>query len=114
MKKYKLLLLCALFSFQGVFAQSEMDTKASEVNGVKLIHRSSVKGTVSMRTFVRGGVNNYSMEYQGVEELLLSMIAEGGPASMSKVEYQQRLEAIGAKISSSAGYDYGNISLSSI
>ncbi|MCH2214124.1 MAG: insulinase family protein [Flavobacteriales bacterium] len=114
MKKFNLILLCFLFSIQGIFAQSNTATKSLEINGVKLIHRPSVKGTVSMRTFIRGGVNNYSMDYQGVEELLLSMIAEGGPASMSKDEYQQRLEAIGASISSSTGYDYGNISLSSI
>lgn len=89
-------------------------TTELEAAGVKIIARESVKGTVSMRTFLRGGVNNYSFENQGVEELMLSMIAEGGPASTSKTEYQQQLESIGAGISASTGYDYGNLSLSSI
>jgi zinc protease len=98
----------------GATGQIAPKTTEIDVDGIKMIARESVKGTVSMRTFIRGGVNNYSMQYQGVEELMLSMIAEGGPASTSKVMYQQQLETIGARISSSSGYDYGNISLSSI
>lgn len=98
----------------GAAGQIAPNTTEIEVEGIKMIARESVKGTVSMRTFIRGGVNNYSMEFQGVEELMLSMIAEGGPESTSKVMYQQQLETIGAQISSSSGYDYGNISLSSI
>jgi predicted Zn-dependent peptidase len=94
--------------------QTAPETTELEASGIKIIARESVKGTVSTRTFLRGGVNNYSFENQGIEELMLSMIAEGGPASTSKTEYQQQLESIGARISASTGYDYGNISLSSI
>ncbi|MCZ4407389.1 pitrilysin family protein [Cryomorphaceae bacterium 1068] len=94
--------------------QTAPETTQLEASGIKIIARESVKGTVSMRTFIRGGVNNYDAEKQGVEELMLSMIAEGGPASTSKMEYQQQLESIGARISASTGYDYGNISLSCI
>ncbi|MCZ4410547.1 pitrilysin family protein [Cryomorphaceae bacterium 1068] len=114
MKSKILVLFFSFFALQGLLAQTNPTTNTTEIEGIQMIHRSSVKGTVSMRTFIKGGVNNYSMEYQGVEELLLSMIAEGGPAGMSKMEYQQRLEMLGAKISSSTGYDYGNIALSSI
>jgi len=96
------------------FSQSVPQTKEMDVDGIKVIARESVKGTVSARVFVTGGVNNYTLENQGVEELLLSLIVEAGPAGMTKEEYQSSMEAIGARISASTGYDYGNISLNCI
>ncbi len=59
----------------GATGQIAPKTTEIDVDGIKMIARESVKGTVSMRTFIRGGVNNYSVQYQGVEELMLSMIA---------------------------------------
>jgi len=104
----------AMFASWSGFSQTVPNTVEKEVEGIKVIYRESVKGTVSARVFIEGGVNNYSSENQGVEELMLSLIAEGGPANMTKSEYQSKMEALGAEISSSTGYDYGNISLSCI
>jgi predicted Zn-dependent peptidase len=104
----------AVLTSWSVFGQTTPTTTQEDASGIKLIHRESVKGTVSVRTFIKGGVNNYSMENQGVEELMLQLIAEGGPESMTKEEYQSQMEAIGASISSGTGYDYANISLSCI
>lgn len=112
-KKTIFVMLALSLSWSG-FSQSAPKTVEMDVDGIKVIARESVKGTVSARTFIKGGVNNYSLENQGIEELMLLLIAEGGPADMSKEEYQGQMEAIGASISSSTGYDYSNISLSCI
>ena len=114
MYKNTLSVILAMALSWSAFSQSVPKTEELDVNGLKVIARESVKGTVSARFFIKGGVNNYSRENQGVEELTLSLIAEGGPADMTKEEYQSKMEAIGARISSSTGYDYGNISLSCI
>ncbi len=105
--------LAMALSWSG-FSQMTPKTTQMDVDGLKVIARESVKGTVSARLFIKGGVNNYSFENQGIEELMLSLIAEGGPADMAKEDYQSEMEAIGARISSSTGYDYGNISLNCI
>ena len=112
-KKTVFVMLAMTLSWSG-FSQSAPHTEELDVDGFRIIARESVKGTVSVRFFIKGGVNNYSRENQGVEELMLSLIAEGGPADMTKEEYQSKMEAIGARISSSTGYDYGNIALSCI
>lgn len=112
-KKTVFVMLAMALSWSG-YSQSLPETAEMDVDGIKVIARESVKGTVSARVFIRGGVNNYTMENQGVEEVLLSLIAEGGPADMTKEEYQGQMEAIGARISSSTGYDYSNISLNCI
>ena len=108
------LVVLAMFISWSGYSQEVPKTTVESVDGIKMIHRESVKGTVSARTFIKGGVNNYTMENQGIEQLMLQLIAEGGPAGMTKAEYQSQMEAIGARISSSSGYDYGNISLSCI
>jgi len=112
-KKTVFVMLAMALSWSS-FSQSTPETKQFDVNDLKVIARESVKGTVSARLFIQGGVNNYPAEHQGIEELMLTLISEGGPANMTKEEYQSRMEAIGARISSSTGYDYGNISLSCI
>ena len=114
MKNIGIILALFVFVFQGVNAQEAPKTVEADLEGMKLIARESVKGTVSARLFLKGGVSNYHEKYSGIEELMFSMIAEGGPADMSKQEYQQSLEKIGARIGSSSGYDYSNISLSCI
>lgn len=106
--------LISLFCYYNLAAQEAPSTKEFEAAGVKVIARESVKGTVSARVFLLGGVANYPAEKQGVEEIMLTLIAEGGPASMEKQEYQRTLEKIGARINSSTGYDYSNISLNCI
>jgi len=113
MKKIYTATFLALMICSSLIAQVAK-TYEENVNGLKIILRESVKGTVSARIFIQGGVNNYSLENQGIEELLLSLIAEAGPADMSKEEYQRQMERMGANISSSTGYDYSNISLNCI
>lgn len=112
-KKTVFVMLAMALSWSG-FSQSVPRTSEVDVDGIKVIARESVKGTVSARVFIRGGVNNYTYENQGIEELMLSLISEGGPADMTKEEYQSQMEANGASISSSTGYDYSNISLNCI
>jgi zinc protease len=112
-KKTVFVMLAMTLSWSG-FSQTAPKTEEIDVEGIKVIARESVKGTVSTRVFIQGGVNNYTFENQGVEELMLTLISEGGPADMTKEEYQTQMEAIGASISSSTGYDYSNISLNCI
>lgn len=98
----------------GIMAQETPNTEEFYVDGIKVIARESVKETVSARVFMTGGVANYPYEIQGIEELMFSVMVEGGPASMDKQQYQSTLESMGTRINSSTGYDYSNVSMNCI
>ena len=89
-KKTVFVMLAMTLSWSG-FSQTAPKTEEIDVEGIKVIARESVKGTVSTRVFIKGGVNNYTFENQGVEELMLTLISEGGPADMTKEEYQTQM-----------------------
>lgn len=89
-------------------------TEEFEVNGLKIILRSSVKGTVSARLFVQGGTSNYSREKEGIESLALSLVMSSGPDGMTKTEFDAASEKVGANLNASAGYDYSNLSLNCV
>jgi len=106
-----------VFSIILGFSSSGQEAPKTEefiVDDIRVIARQSVKETVSARLFMVGGVSNYPAELQGVEELMFSIMVEGGPADMEKQEYQAAMEAMGSQINSSTGYDYSNISLNCI
>lgn len=92
-------------------AQEAPKTTEFEVNGLKVILRASVKGTVSARLFIKGGTVNYPQDKQGVESMALSLVMQSGPADMTKDEFNTEAEREGARMSGSSGYDYGNMSL---
>ena len=95
-------------------AQEAPKTTEFEVNGLKVILRESVKGTVSARLFIKGGTVNYAQDKQGVESLALSLVMQSGPADMTKDEFNTEAEKDGARMGGSSGYDYANMSLSCV
>jgi predicted Zn-dependent peptidase len=84
------------------------------VEGIHVILRESVKGTVSARLFVRGGTENYDKALEGVENMALSLAMESGPTDMTKESFNAATESVGARMGASSGYDYGNISLTCV
>ena len=95
-------------------AQEAPKTTEFEVNGLKVILRESVKGTVSARLFIKGGAVNYPEAKEGVESMALSLAMQSGPADMTKDEFNTQAEAVGASMGGSSGYDYANMSLSCV
>ncbi|MFN2430371.1 MAG: M16 family metallopeptidase, partial [Cryomorphaceae bacterium] len=96
------------------FAEQEPQTDEFEVDGLKVILRHSVKGTVSARLFVLGGTSNYSKEKEGIESLALNLAVQSGPDSMTKQEFNAAAEKVGARLNANAGYDYANLSLTCV
>lgn len=95
-------------------AQEAPKTTEFEVNGLKVVLRESVKGTVSARLFIKGGTVNYPQGKEGVESMALSLVMQSGPAAMTKDEFNTESESNGARMGGSSGYDYGNMSLSCV
>ncbi len=116
MRKLKSIILSAAVAMVALAAnaQDAPETTEFEVEGIKVILRQSVKGTVSARLFVQGGVTNYAKAKDGVENLALSLAMTSGPASMEKQAFNEATEAVGASMGASSSYDYGNLSLNCV
>lgn len=87
------------------------ETTSFDVNGLKVIHRSSVKDVISVRLFVKGGVTNYSPDKAGIESLAFDLATSGGTANMDKDAYAAALDRIGSSVNGSSGRDYGTLNL---
>lgn len=114
--KFNKILLSVSFLIVSIlcFADGGPKTEEFEVNGLKVILRHSVKGTVSARLFVQGGTANYTKEKEGIENLAMSLAMSSGPESMTKAEYDAAGEKVGARMNASSGYDYANLSLNCV
>ena len=92
------MLTCAVFAQ----AQEAPKTTEFEVNGLKVILRESVKGTVSARLFIQGGTVNYPEDKEGVESMALSLAMQAGSADMTKDEFNLAAESVGATMGETA------------
>lgn len=108
-----LLAVCTAISTLAI-ADKEPQTDEFEVDGLKVILRHSVKGTISARLFVMGGTSNYSKDKEGIESLALNLVMQSGPESMTKESFNAAAEKIGARLNANAGYDYSNFSLTAV
>jgi zinc protease len=97
----------ALFGLNAAFAQAQ----EFEVDGIKVILKSSVKDVISTRIFIDGGTANYPKNKEGIEALTLSLAISGGTQSMPKLTFNNELEKIGTSINSNTGYDFGDVSM---
>lgn len=107
------------FTFAAIsicFGLPPEDEKPREfmVDGLKVIFKPSIKEIISVRLFIKGGTANYSKELEGIENLALSVVTEGGTKSLSKSEFSSALEKIGTTIGSSSTLDYSDISMSCV
>ena len=109
-------MLAVCFSFMNFTTTPGDQTLVKELNanGLKIIFKPSTKEIISARVFIRGGTANYSKEKEGVENLALSMVSEGGTKALDMAAFGQALDNVGATIGASADYDFSEINLSCI
>jgi zinc protease len=84
-----------------------------EVNGLKvLVKQREGSATVVAGLFLRGGVRNVTAENAGVEALMLDVATEASE-NFPRDRLRQMLSSMGTEISSTAGYDYSALTMSS-
>ena len=90
------------------------DTKEYMVDGIKVIHKYVPKDVISVRLFLDGGTANYGKEKQGIENIMLNLMVDGGTTSMSKLEFNTASEKIGTSFGAATNLDYGTLSMTCI
>ena len=108
-------LWAALFVLIAVTASAQKgDAYEMTVNGVKVIVQSSGNEIVEIQTIIKGGVQNYSMEKQGIESLAMNGLTECGTKKDDKNSFKNKLDKVSAQVYASAGKDYSTISMNCI
>lgn len=114
-------LLIAITFIGTSFAQTRSSGSATstpnvtelKINGLKvLIKRRPGAPTVSAGLYIRGGVDNYSAENSGIEEMTLQAMAEGG-SKFPRAEMRRALSRMGSSISGTSTFDFGVFAMAS-
>jgi zinc protease len=103
-----LVLLC-IFSFAQTKQPYEMT-----IDGVKVIVQPSGNEIVQVQTLIRGGVENYNADQQGIESLAMRSLTECGTVKDTKNSFNDKLDKVGALLYGTAGMDYASLTLNCI
>jgi zinc protease len=112
MKRIFLTLILTTVCFTAIFAQAE--TTAFDVDGIKVIFKPTVKNTVSVRVYFRGGVSNYTAQQAGIERLALGAVVGCGTTKHTANEFKDAADYYSIDFGNSAEYDFSDVELSCV
>ena len=91
------------------------DLTSADVRGMQVVvKRVRSAELVAMHLYVRGGVQNWTKEKAGVEQLALATAASGGTASLPKEAFARRLESMGSTLAADSNNDFSALKAKSI
>lgn len=108
-----LLLLAVVFTTAAT-AQKKGDAYEMTVSGVKVIVQPSGNQIVEIQTIIKGGVQNYAADKQGIESLAMTGLTECGTKNDDKNSFKDKLDKVSAQVYGSAAKDYSTISMNCI
>ena len=111
--KYFLFFAAIVLLSQNVTAQKK-DAYELTVQGVKVIVQPSNNELISVETVIKGGVQNYTLNKQGIESLAMTALTECGTKEDSKNSFKNKLDKVSAYVYGSTDMDYSTISLDCI
>lgn len=106
--------LLIAFILTAGFAMADNTTKELNIDGIKVILKTTPKEVISVRMFVEGGTANYDDKQEGIENLTLNLMLDGGTKNLSKLDFKSASEKIGTTFSAGTNLDYGFISMTCI
>jgi zinc protease len=104
-----LLIICSHTAIAQKAAAYEMN-----VNGVKIIVQPSGNQILEIQTIIKGGVQNYDFDKQGIESLAMNALTECGTKKDDKNAFKNKLDNVSAQVYANAGKDYSTISMNCI
>jgi zinc protease len=97
----------------GAFSQSS-GAYETTVSGVKVIVQPSGNEIVEITTVIKGGVQNYPANKEGIENLAINALTECGTVKDDKNSFKDKLDKVSAQIDGSTGMDYASFTMNCI
>ncbi len=112
---YKYLLFLMVFVCPSQHGKAQKSTAYEMmVDGVKVIVQPGNNEIVEIQTVIKGGVQNYPLEKQGIESLAISALTECGTATEDKNSFKDKLDRVSAWVYGNTGMDFATISMNCI
>lgn len=102
-----------MFSAFSAIAQKK-DAYEMMVEGIKVIVQPSNNEIVEIQTIIKGGVQNYPFNKQGIESLAMTSLTECGTKNDDKNSFKNKLEKVSAQVYAYTSMDYASISMNCI
>ncbi|MCX6350675.1 MAG: pitrilysin family protein [Bacteroidetes bacterium] len=88
--------------------------KSFNVDGIRVLLKPTTNDVISVVMFISGGVKNYSPETEGIENLSLNVLLDGGSKKFPKDKFHDLTEQKGISIGASSAKDYSSIAMKTI
>src|SRR5688572_31283499 len=108
-----ILVFISLASPAGLFAQMG-EAYDMNINGVKVIVQPSGNEIVVIQTVIKGGVQNYTADKAGIENLAMTALTECGTVTDDKNSFKNKLDKVSAKINGGSGVSMATFTLNCI
>lgn len=106
--------IALLFLVSTSATAQKSDPYEMTVSGIKVIVQPSGNQIVEIQTIIKGGVQNYTSEKQGIEALAMSALTECGTTNDDKNSFKNKLDKVSAQVYGSAGSNFSTISMNCI
>jgi zinc protease len=107
-------LLVSLLAFSVVAVNAQEKAYDMMINGVKVIVVPSGNEIIQIDLVIKGGVQNYSLNKAGIENLAMTALTECGTEKDSKNSFKNKLDEVDAMIYGFAGKDASHFQLNCI
>jgi zinc protease len=84
------------------------------IEGVKVIVQPSGNDIVVVKTIIKGGVQNYPANKQGIEALAFTALTECGTLQDNKNSFKDKLDKLSAKLRGTTAMDYASVTMNCI
>jgi zinc protease len=84
------------------------------VEGVKVIVDPANNQLITIITVIKGGVQNYPAEKQGIESLAIRALTECGTVNDDKNSFKNKLDKVSGQISGSSNMDYASLRMNCV
>lgn len=113
MTRYILAAVIGYFPFMYAGAQLKTPYELT-VEGVKVIVQPSGNEILEIQAIIKGGVQNYPLGKDGIENLAIQSLTEGGTQNDDKNSFKNKLDKIDARIGGYTGMDYATFTMNCI
>jgi predicted Zn-dependent peptidase len=84
------------------------------VEGVKVIVHPANNQLITVTTVIKGGVQNYPAEKQGIESLAMNALTECGTINDDKNSFKNKLDKVSGQVYGSSNMDYAAFSMNCV
>ena len=92
----------------------QKDAYEMNVDGVKVIVQPGGNEIVEIQTIIKGGVQNYTADKEGIESLAMTALTECGTLKDDKNSFKNKLDKVSAQVNGFTAMDYATFTMNCI